>query len=1074
MVGLLLLVAGVAYLTVTTAREGFTGYREMARDTVLSSRVQANMLMVRMNVKDFIISGSYRDLQEYADYYRRMATYLAEAQVEIQNPTRAARIDSVDAAVADYVAGFDRVIQLREERDRMVFRVLDVKGPQMESTLTGIMISAQESADMSAAFHAGLAMKHLLLARLYVAKFLVNNEQVQVDRVQREFANVRERLRILEDELQNPQRRRMLASILAAFEVYDTTFGDVVHVIFERNQIITGTLDVIGPQIARQIEEVKLDIKSVQDTLGPQLEATNERNVDLVLGIGALVGVLGLVLTFTITGTFRRMTAAIRQNETAALEAAAAAAASAQTKADFLANMSHEIRTPMNAIIGLAHLALRTDLNRRQRDYLRKIHGSGQHLLGIINDILDISKIEAGKLELEDVEFEVEDIINNVASLVGGRAADKGLELIFRLEPEVPRSLRGDPLRLGQILINYANNAVKFTDSGEVTIAASIIDSRPADLLVRFEVRDTGVGMTEEQMGKLFQSFQQADTSTTRKHGGTGLGLAISKELAQRMGGDVGVESQVGTGSTFWFTARLGRSDMAVPTLPARDDLRNRRVLVVDDNGQARQVITEMLTSLTFRVDDVESGEEAVQRVADVNAGDDPYEIVFLDWMLGGIDGVETGRRIAALDLDVHPQPVMVTAHGRADVLEEAESAGIAVSVDKPVTSSHLLDAAARVLLGAETSESGEGGEWAAGLSAVRGARILLVEDNELNQQVATELLQEGGFVVSLAEDGRTGVDKVRAEAYDAVLMDMQMPVMDGITATKMIRQDERFADLPIIAMTANAMQQDRDACLAAGMNDHVAKPIDPQALFAALIKWLPERETQVAPQRLLAAADGNGHGSGDAFSGDPLSEIPGVDMQAGLRPVLGRRETYENLLRRFVEGDDTRTAATIRVLLAQNDRAAAERAAHSLKGVAGTLGFTRLQPLAAELEAALKAGSTSDQLETLLASADAETQRLSAALGHALPEREDVGEVVGVPQGEIDWEEARELIDRLDTLLSESDGQALDLFNDSTSLLRAVLGDAFADVQSALLEWDFVRALEALRARRNAMSTLD
>jgi two-component system, sensor histidine kinase and response regulator len=627
------------------------------------------------------------------------------------------------------------------------------------------------------------------------------------------------------------------------------------------------------------------------------------------------------------------------------------AEAATRAKSDFLANMSHEIRTPMNAIIGLDHLLLRTKLDVKQKDYADKISGAARNLLGIINDILDFSKIEAGKLDIESISFNLNEVMKTLSDMIGDKASSKGLELIFNQDTEIPDNLMGDPLRLGQILLNLTNNAVKFTEKGEIEVSTKLLRQDSSGAMLRFEIRDSGIGLTKEEIGKLFQSFSQADTSTTRKYGGTGLGLTISKHLSHMMGGEIGVESEYGQGSTFFFTAQLGiGKDKKREKLIAPEDLKGLEVLVVDDNATSREVLSAYLTEMNFQVTAVESGELALREIIKFKAENDKaYDLVLMDYQMPGMNGIETSVKIQTELENVEvPQIVMVTSFGREEIIKQADSVGLDGFLIKPVSPSTLFDTIMDVFgKGSKISKLEiPDDNKPEGFELVRGGKLLLIEDNEINQQVAQELLEQEGFFVDIAENGLIGIEKALSATYDLILMDLQMPVMGGYEATIGIREKQSKEELPIIAMTADAMTGVQDKVLKAGMNDYITKPINTKRLWATLARWIPPGERPLPPHY-------SAHDRSHADESGDIS-IPGIDTIQGLKRVGQNRGLYLKLLRQFTL-DYRDFYNDLIAMIERGDIDEAIRTAHTLKGVSGNIGIESLQEQAASLESSLK-----------------------------------------------------------------------------------------------------------------------
>ncbi|MBB3221837.1 response regulator [Pseudoduganella umbonata] len=761
-----------------------------------------------------------------------------------------------------------------------------------------------------------------------------------------------------------------------------------------------------------------------------------------------------------------------REREQKLVAANVRAEAANIAKSEFLANMSHEIRTPMSAIIGMAYLALRTDLNTKQHDYVSKIHRAALALLGIINDILDFSKIEAGRLEVEQVPFFLDEVLANVASVTSQRAAEKQLEYLFNVPPSIPRHLVGDPLRLGQVLINLVNNAVKFTPQGELELCCTQMPSPgPAHgagadrVVLRFSVRDTGIGMPEEQMGKLFRAFNQADGSTSRQFGGTGLGLSISQQLVRLMGGSIRVESEQGRGSVFSFALEFGLSGQPErsPVVPAA--LNNARVLLVDDSPVALEVLGEAARALPLRVQTASSGAEALAGVVAADAAADPYALVLTDWQMPGMDGIELARRVAAAPLERRPGMVLLTAFGREEVQREAEDAGFVGYLFKPIGQSVLVD----TLVALFSPPRRHGRPVDAGKPGMTG-RVLLVEDNPVNQQIAAELMGIQGIAVEFAGNGREALDRLAQVGpghYDLLLMDLEMPLLDGHETTLELRRDRRFDGLPVIAMTAHALADVRERCLAEGMQDYVTKPIDPDMLYATLARWLGRAMPPVAPRppRLLRI-----------LGQDGLPLLPGIDTARGLRHVAGNETLYLQLLDRF-RNSQRDAANEVATELLHCERDAARKRAHTLRGVAGNVGANAVEAAARAIEELLDGGEVpaatlveelSGALRTAIAGLDAHFATTPGAGGEAGTGK--AGAVSGAEEGtaaEVQAEvQAKAALAKLRELLAAYSGDSNDYFAGARAALVAVLSPPVLErVAAHIASYEFDAARQALDA---------
>lgn len=748
-----------------------------------------------------------------------------------------------------------------------------------------------------------------------------------------------------------------------------------------------------------------------------------------------------------------------KEFEAALVEAKQLADEANRSKGDFLANMSHEIRTPMNGIIGLTHLALKTELTPVQHDYLRKINSSSQNLLTIINDILDVSKIEAGKLEIEEIEFSLDKVLEGVSDVLSTKIQEKGLEFHFNIKDDVPSRLIGDPVRISQILTNLASNAVKFTKHGQVIISFQILEKTQDSLNLECSVQDSGIGLSADHINKLFKPFNQADTSTTRKFGGTGLGLTIVKKLVLLMGGDIRIESQLGKGSSFIFNIVLKPSQIKEESQPIPNALQDTRILVIDDSPFMRDILMAMLKSLKFEATTITS--RFAEGLQELQTADQPYDLVLIDNKLPDATGAEVCGQIKTVTPEKETKTILISGFTEEDILKDIETAEFDGFLHKPITRSTLFNMIQYVLGFQEAKKrvtSASKSSEVENLDSIQGARILLVEDNKINQQIACELLRHAGLVVSVAENGEEALKAVKQNEYDTVLMDIQMPVMDGYRATREIRALTQFKDLPIIAMTANASDDDRKKALDCGMNEHIPKPIDPYGLIKTLVQMIsPAISVPDAPQ------------TKESDKSQLLPPIPGLDLEDGLTRVAHNEDLYKSLLIQF-SSHKANVIEEIETAVKQKDMEKAKQLLHSLKGVAGNIGAKEIANKATQIEKKLKNNNLDSEYETLIESAKQSMNLLIAGIA-SMEEKYPTNNDVEISQPLPEYDKLSPHFKILADLISESNMTARDYLESIEETFKETpIKDFLSPVKEHLNRFSFSLAAESLEKLTNEL----
>ncbi|MBF0152524.1 MAG: response regulator [Magnetococcales bacterium] len=1045
-------------------------YHPELRDRILSQGVLDYFIKDNINVVSSVIYFIKRFLRNH------------RARVLVVDDSRSARkilaglLQRYGFQVLEAADGADALRQMAEASIQIVltdYQMPGMDGFQLTRKIRGqfspeelavIGFSAHDNGDLASRFIKAGANDFLakpfrneeLLCRVFQTIEMIDRHRETEQLVKRQESLVKRHQAILENALD--------AIVTTDHRGYVTGFNPAAEVLFGYNkEMVMGQLAheyIIPPHLREQHQRavMRWTTREKKDpVLKRRLELPGLRAngdiVDLEIAITAIRHEDHLQFTAFLQDITQR-----RQLLKSLEETLQVAESASRAKSEFIANTSHEIRTPMNAIIGFTELALKTELSPRLADYLSKVQRASHTLMGLIDDILDFSKMEAGKLELDPVVFDPQDLIDRLAELFSMQTMEKGIELVFYAPVEIHRAFFGDEQRLEQILINLIRNAIKFTEGGTIAVRMTMRDTGDNSVELTCQVQDTGIGIDQDRLPHLFLPFVQADGSTTRRYGGTGLGLTICKRLVELMHGAIHAESTPGVGSTFSFHIPLEwRPPLHQDRVIMARRFHGMRVLAVDDNGATREMLRGILGSFGLEAVTVDSGEAALTEMLTAHAEHRPFPLVIMDWRLPGQNGIEITKKIWATQARMPPpsaraRVIMLTAFGDDETEQEALAAGIDAFIHKPVTRSQILEAIQKVF-GEQTPKRNRQAKVLAEevetSRRIGGARILLADDNDINQQVAREILERVGLYVDVANNGQEVLDLLERSTYEAVLLDIQMPVMDGLETARRMRADPRFRDLPVIAMTAHAMADDKRRCLEAGMNDHLAKPIRPERLYGLLSRLVGPISV---PQ---AIAD-------DAETPVDLPEIPGLDSVDGLRRVGGNRTLYLSLLARFQE-EQADLLDRITGALRESDLHTAAHLTHAIKGVAGNIGAIPLQQAARDLELAIK--NRHNPQATLTAFA-AHLKPLLYALSH-LADQDDDQTPPTLPMDALPSsvrERLAPLMQKLAQYLADYNFAAQDLLKGMREEFSTTpLGSGLGRMAAQLERYEFEKALETL-----------